>query len=107
IAAGIALGLMIAFQFMTAAYYGLILGLTVGVAAVALVWRRRHSDSLRRVLWALAAAGVTALVVAGPVAARYVAVRRETGARHVYPAPYALRLGDLHAIYPPSRFLAG
>lgn len=103
---GVLLGATLAVQFLTTAYYGLII--TVSVAAISVVALLRTSEhALRRQLaWALASSAAVVLVLAGPVALRYSSLQSSSLDRGQYPAGFALRLGDLRTAAPLSTHLA-
>lgn len=95
IAAGLGLGIAMSSQFLIAAYYGLILIISVSaISAVALI-RRRHDPMVRRLVVALGAGAVVLLVLAGPVMLQHNDVQTSTNERKDYPAAFALTLGDL------------
>lgn len=103
---GALLGLVLSVQFLTTAYYGLILVVSVvGIGLVAL-WRASDRSKRIRMLWALSMGAVVVLVLSGPVALRYSSVQSSTETRGAYPAGFALRLGDLRTAAPLSTHLA-
>jgi hypothetical protein len=102
---GLLIGTSIAFQFLTSAYYGVILATCVAVIAASAAAARRGQGKLSLSLrcW-LAATFALALMVV-PVGLRYLNVQSATQARGQYPEAFALRLGDLRTADPQSTFL--
>lgn len=107
IARGLVLAAVLAAQFLTTAYYGLILIVSISVIAFVLTIQRRHGPALRQIVTSLAAGFVMLVVLVGPTAVRYSEVQSTTNTRGAYPAGFALRLGDLRTAPPLSKHLGG
>ncbi|MUH52081.1 MAG: hypothetical protein F2789_12815, partial [Actinobacteria bacterium] len=103
----IALSAVLAGQFLTTAYYGLILTVSVAVIAAVMTIRRRRDPTIRTIITSLSAGFVALLILVGPVALRYSQVQATSHTRDAYPAEFALRLGDLRTAAPLSKHLDG
>jgi hypothetical protein len=77
---GAVLGASLAFSVLACAYYGIMLGLVVGLAAL---WFAKGQPSQRRYWTAVAAAALVAGACVAPVALPYAAMRDEAGFRSV------------------------
>jgi hypothetical protein len=102
---GACLGAVLSCQFLTTAYYGLVLIVSVAAAAVVALVRKRRTPSLRPLLYALMVSCAVLVVFVLPVAVRYSSIQSSTHLRDRYPAEFALRLGDLRAADPRSAHL--
>jgi len=71
---GAVLGVTLTFSVLACAYYGIMMGLAVGFAAVWFAWRRRDPKPY---WWGLAAALMTVGLTVAPVAMPYAALRAE------------------------------
>ena len=75
---GVALGLALAAQAMSCAYYGVSVGLTVGYATLFYAWSRRLWTTTR--YWiAIAIAAASSLVIVVPFFLPFLAIQEETG----------------------------
>lgn len=99
------LGAVLAFQFLTSAYYGVILGAFVGTVGIISVIRPPQTSTTRESLRIWLPVGLTFVVLTAPVAVRYLIVQSTIPGRTEYPADYALRLGDLHTAAPLATYL--
>jgi hypothetical protein len=99
------LGAVLALQFLTSAYYGVILGAFVGIVGVVSVVRPPQMSNARESLRVWLPVGLTFVALAAPVAIRYLIVQSTIPGRTEYPADYALRLGDLHTAAPLATYL--
>jgi Dolichyl-phosphate-mannose-protein mannosyltransferase len=98
------IGVSIACQFLTSAYYGVILALCVVAIAVFAAATRRQRGKVRPILRCWLTAGFTLALLVMPIGVRYLAVQSATQGRGQYIDAFALKLGDLHTADPQSRF---
>jgi hypothetical protein len=97
---GVVLAVTWAVCTLCSSYYGLGLGLLIAITM--LLQLTGHRDQWRRYVIALTAAAVTAAVLVGPVAIRYLELQRDPAFRHGYEDQFALRWDDFRAPQPSS-----
>jgi hypothetical protein len=102
---GVLLALSVTFQFLTAAYFGVVLLPVIGVALAVFLVLGRRGPLIRRQLAASATAAVTTLAILIPVGYHYWRAQDETGSRGWYPWFLVFRPRDLFAAYPASKHL--
>jgi hypothetical protein len=103
---GVLTGLMIALQMLSSIYYGVYLATLVGLGAVLLILARRIEHP-RRVIPALGAGALLAVVVCGAYAMPYLQTRNRVGERTVDQVAMFSARPSNYLVATPENFLYG